>query len=80
MKSLVHPKSEVNYYVLFCGMSLFLPQGMKLIEGRNSHLNLVLSNCLDHKCEFDETMVRYVNHFIHRLETNESTIFYNYEK
>lgn len=41
MKSLVHPKNEVYYYVLFCGMSLFLPQGMKLIEGRSPHLNLV---------------------------------------
>lgn len=41
MKSLVHPKNEVYYYVLFYGMSLFLPQGMKLIEGRSPHLNLV---------------------------------------
>ena len=35
IKSLVDPKSEVCYYVSFCGMNLILPQEMKLKEGRN---------------------------------------------
>lgn len=32
MKSLMHPKSEVYYYVFVYRMSLILPQGRKLIQ------------------------------------------------
>ena len=42
MKSSVPSKSEVYYYGTYCRTSLILPRRMKLIEGRNPNLNIVL--------------------------------------